>query len=88
MELDEFKKYTKNLDAYTAAEVEELIPMTSNELEAYQYELEYDGGNLSNWDNVRALITLKKQLIEQQEEIIELEETRDYLNSVIEVNTR
>lgn len=63
MELKEFKNYTKNLDAYTAQEVEEMEPMTNEELESYQRELEYDGGNLSNWDHVRALITLKRQVL-------------------------
>ncbi len=63
MELKEFKNYTKNLDAYTAKEVEEMEPMTKEELESYQHELEYDGGNLSNWDHLRVLITLKRQVL-------------------------
>jgi hypothetical protein len=68
MDANEFKKYTKNLNAYTLQDVEDLKIMTENELESYQYELENESGNLSEWDHLRALFTLKHQ-IEQWKEL-------------------
>jgi hypothetical protein len=62
MDVKEFKKYTNNLDAYTAGEVDEFEPMTDEELDEYQRELEFDTGNLSDWDHIRAIITLKKRI--------------------------
>jgi hypothetical protein len=72
MEFKEFKNYTKNTHAYTASEVEELEPMTDIELEQYQYELDEETGNLSNWDHIRAIITLKKKNKELESQISEL----------------
>jgi endonuclease I len=68
MEISEFKKYTKNLDAYTLREVDEFKIMTEQEFESYQNELENDTGNLSEWEHIRAIFTLKHQ-IEQWKEL-------------------
>lgn len=59
MEIKEFKKYTNNLNEFSADEVDEFEFMRIDELESYQDELERDTGNLSNWDHIRAFITLK-----------------------------
>lgn len=69
MDINELKKYTKNLDSYTAREVEELTFMTIEEFEKYQYEIEHDTGNTSTWDDIRAIFTLKHQ-IERLEKVI------------------
>lgn len=57
--IDEFKKYVIDLNRFTAAEVDEFTLMRSDELDEYQTELERDSGNLSDWDHLRAFITLK-----------------------------
>lgn len=67
LDINEFEKYTKNLDAYSISEVKELTVMTEDEFEQYQYELDHATGNLSDWDNVRAIITLKSQIEEWKE---------------------
>lgn len=64
MELEEFKRYINNLDQYTAAEVDSFELMTGEELNAYQHELEIDSGNLSDWDHLRAIITLRKMVVD------------------------
>jgi hypothetical protein len=47
------KKYARNLDAYSALEVDEFSTMTEEELEKYQDELETnDGDNCSGWDRI------------------------------------
>jgi hypothetical protein len=68
MDINEFKKYTKNLNAYTIRDVEELTTMTEKEFDSYQNELESDAGNLSEWDHIRAIFTLKRE-IEQWKEL-------------------
>jgi hypothetical protein len=62
MEINEFKKYTNNIDAFHPSEIEFFRFMSDDELKEYQHELEYDTGNLSNWDHVRALFTLKHKI--------------------------
>lgn len=62
MELKEFKQYTKNLYLYDAEQVDSFEAMTDEELDDYQNELERDTGNLSEWDHIRAHITLKKRI--------------------------
>lgn len=84
MEISEFKKYTKNLDAYSASEVEELKPMTVEELESYQYELDHDTGNTSTWDDIRAIVTLKKQILEQHEKLVKCENALTEIKELIE----
>lgn len=64
MEIKEFKQYTNNLNQYSASEIDEFAFMTEAELDSYQSELEYDSGNLSDWDHLRAFITLKKKVAE------------------------
>jgi len=84
MEISEFKKYSKNLDAYTAREVEELTPMTVEELDTYQYELDHDTGNLSTWDNIRAIVTLKKQVVEQHDKLVNYEQSLREIKEVVD----
>lgn len=67
MDIKEFKKYTSNLDAYTVSDVDELTVMTEKEFEQYQYELDHDTGNLSQWDHIRAIVTLKREIEEWKE---------------------
>ena len=69
MDYKQFKKYTNNTNAYTSDEVDELIPMTKEEFEKYQYELDFNTGNNSNWDDTRAIITLKVQIDKLETEI-------------------
>ena len=69
MDIQELKKLTLNLDAYTAADVLELEVMTEEELSQYQYEIEHDTGNQSTWDAIRAIITLKKRFVDLEAEI-------------------
>ena len=61
MDIKELKKYTRHLRAFTAQEVDCLELMTDDELDLYEHELMFDSGNLSEWDHVRALITLKSK---------------------------
>lgn len=63
MDIKELKKYTNNLHLYTAEDVYSLKAMTDDELEDYQREVEYDSGNLSNFDHIRAIITFKKNIV-------------------------
>lgn len=53
---------TKNLDAYTLADLEDLNVMTIDELNEYEYHLDNDTGELSPFDHVRAYYTLKQNL--------------------------
>lgn len=69
MEISELRLYNKSLDSYTALDVEELEPMTDNELDDYQYEIENDTGNTSVWDDTRAIISFRKQIYERDLEI-------------------
>lgn len=62
MDINEFKKYTIDLSQFTAADVDEFTLMRSDELDEYQTELERDSGNLSDWDHLRAFITLKAKV--------------------------
>lgn len=62
MDIKEFKKYTNNLDQYSADEVDSFEVMNDIELEEYQREVEFDTGNLSDYDHIRAIITFKKKL--------------------------
>jgi surface antigen len=68
MEYNDFKQYTNNTNLYTADEVAEMEPMTDNELEQYQNEVEHDSGNLSEWDHCRAIITFKKKIFQLEQE--------------------
>ena len=61
MDIKEFKNLTKNINEYSADEVDMFNFMTDEELEQYQYDLDCDTGNLSNWDDVRAFYTLKNK---------------------------
>lgn len=67
MDISEFKKYTTNLNAYTLSDVDELTVMTEKEFEHYQYEFDHDTGNLSDWDHLRASVTLKRQIEDWKE---------------------
>lgn len=70
MDIKEFEKYTKNLEAYSASEVRDFEFMTDKELEAYQNNLEEDGGdNLSCWEHIRHLFTMKKMIAELNEKL-------------------
>lgn len=51
--------------------------MTGEELDTYQNELEIDSGNVSNWDHLRALITLKKMLTDRHSQIIKAYNTKE-----------
>lgn len=62
MELKEFKEYTTNLHEHSADQVDDFEFMSNDELESYQDELERDTGNLSDWDHIRAFITMKALL--------------------------
>jgi hypothetical protein len=63
MDINEFKKYTKELSLYSGSEIDNFEFMTEEELGEYQNELEvFDGGNLSTWEHIRALFTLKKKI--------------------------
>lgn len=62
MDIKEFKKYTNNLDQYSADEVDSFEVMNDKELEEYQREVEFDTGNYSDYDHIRAIITFKKKL--------------------------
>lgn len=63
MDIKEFKKYTRNLDEYTAYDIDSFEFMTDKELEEYQNELEVmGGGNLSDYDHLRAVITFRKNV--------------------------
>jgi hypothetical protein len=84
MEISEFKKYTKNLDAYSASEIEELSSMTVDELEKYQYDLDYDTGNLSTWDNIRAVVTLKKQILELHQKLVKCESSLREIKELVD----
>lgn len=64
MDMNKFKLYTKNLDAYTVRDVGELEFMTDAELDEFQHELEEDSGNISNWDLCRMVITMRKKIHE------------------------
>jgi hypothetical protein len=65
MDIKEFNQYTDNLEAYSASEVKEFEFMTDEELKEYQIDLEEaDGGNISTWDHIRALFTMKKKVLE------------------------
>lgn len=72
MEINKFMKLTGNPDAYNAREVAKLELMTEDELSDYQYELEMDSGNLSDWDHIRAVITFKDKINLLQEELEEI----------------
>lgn len=73
MEINEFINYTENLDQYTVDEMTKLQPMTDQELKDYQSEIEYDSGNLSDWDHIRAIITFKRIIAKQNEELNRLQ---------------
>lgn len=75
MEFKVFQKYTKNIEQYSAYEVDKLTAMPEEELDNYQKELEFDTGNLSDWDHIRAGITFR-QTIEQLQEQVEHYQTR------------
>jgi len=63
MDINVFKKYTKNLRTYSASDVARFELMTDEELEEYQNEIErYDSGIFSDWDHIRAIITFKHKL--------------------------
>lgn len=62
MDIQELKKYTNNLEKYSAADVDSLEFMTDEELEDYQREVEHDSGNVSNFDHIRAIITYKEKI--------------------------
>lgn len=82
MKLKEFKNYTKNLDQYTAEEVDRLEVMTFEELDSYQREIEYDSGNLSDWDHIRAVITFRKLLADlsmSNAELHHFKQTTEYV---------
>lgn len=53
---------TKNLDAYTLADLEDLTVMTLDEIHDYEYHLDNDTGELSPLDHIRAYYTLKQEL--------------------------
>lgn len=72
MDIKEFKQYTNNLDAYSASDIDKLTPMTDEELENYQYELDNDTGNTSTWDDARAFYTLKMRNKELESQLSEL----------------
>lgn len=55
-------KLTKNLDAYTIVDDNNLTEMTLDELDNYEYNLDYGTGNLSDEDHIRAYYTLKLNL--------------------------
>ncbi|MEK3821387.1 hypothetical protein MKY20_20140 [Cytobacillus sp. FSL W8-0315] len=69
MDLKKFMKLTGNPDQYSARDVADLTLMTDAELSDYQYEIEFDTGNLSDWDHIRAVMTFKDKIYEQQQEI-------------------
>lgn len=54
MDISEFERYAINIDAFQPMEIKNFEFMSDEELEAYQTELEYDTGNLSDWDHIRA----------------------------------
>lgn len=62
MKFNEFLKYAKHPEYFTAEEVNEFEFMTNRELDKYQRELEKDGGNLSDWDHIRAIFTFQKEI--------------------------
>jgi hypothetical protein len=68
LHIDKFMKFTGNPDSYSAREVADLTLMSDDELSDYQYEVEMDSGNLSQWDHIRAIFTFKNQVdgLEQQ----------------------
>ncbi len=63
MEIKDFKKYTNNLSAFTADDVEGFELMSDKEIEEYQVLLEEDTGELSDWDHIRAFYTMKDKLL-------------------------
>jgi hypothetical protein len=69
MEIKEFEKYARNLGEFSAADVKDFTTMTNAELDEYQDELEQDTGNLSDWDHIRAFITMKIMLAEALEAV-------------------
>lgn len=66
MEISEFRKYINYIDEYRPSDIEDFKFMTDDELYEYQDELEFDNGNLSNWDHIRAFITMKKKLYDSE----------------------
>lgn len=85
MELKEFKKYIFHLDEFSASEVDDFEFMNNDELEEYQNNLEIDAGCLSEWDHLRAFITLKmrvEKLLYRHETILNKEETEKILKAV------
>lgn len=66
MDIKQFKKLTSNLSQFTAEEIDKFTLMSSDELNEYQRELENDGGNLSDWDHLRAFYTLKSIINEME----------------------
>ncbi len=63
MEIKDFKKYTNNLSAFTADDVEGFELMSDRELQEYQIVLEDDPDELSQWDHIRAFYTMKDKLL-------------------------
>lgn len=81
MQIEEFKLYTSNLDAYTPSEILELEVMTKEELDEYQRLLEIDSGTLSEWEHIRAVITFRKMNKELEESRLNCE--NDYYRLLI-----
>lgn len=54
MDISEFERYAINIDVFQPREIKDFTFMSNDELESYQTELEQDGGNLSDWDHIRA----------------------------------
>jgi len=61
MDIKELKLYTKKLDSYTSSEIDELELMSDKELDEFQYEIECGTDNTSDWDRVRAILTLRSK---------------------------
>lgn len=81
MDISLLKKYTKNLCAYTAEEVDELEFMTDDELEAYQNDIEKDTGNHSDYDSIRAIITLRHRVAVLEEFVMQNMEELNEMDS-------
>jgi hypothetical protein len=63
MELSEFKKYANNIDAFDPSEIDEFEFMTEEELDNYQREVEGCTGNLSDYDHIKAFLTMKQKIM-------------------------
>jgi predicted class III extradiol MEMO1 family dioxygenase len=67
MEIKEFKKYCFSLSNFDGNDIDNFEFMTDEEIDNFQSEIERDTGNHCGWDQIRAIMTLKKKIADIEE---------------------